>query len=359
MVETQLPVVTSTNSDTFLTSVRRPWTTAASGPVVVPPLPLPCSAPTRPANSRLGLRTPVQRSRPCGSQTARGANDADVRTRRYFISQHHHFDVVVGESALLQDKNADYLRLYYTEFLGSQLLPPKFQNTKHITVQEVTQLMSTLHPRTRVDAYPVLVLLRDVFARIVNKDLSIIDNEKIKLEDEIAQLKQQMAAKEEGAAERARISLSTLKNVEAQLEVSQNNLQQQIAALKATKAERDDWKGQFAEAQAEIRRLSQQAARATRAQAQVKAVQAEHTKAQNEIHALKIKVEEAEMARSVAELALESAEEKLVHFQSSVASSFAPSSPVSPAPDFNGPSLDALRSEIEDESSHGDLPPLA
>lgn len=116
-----------------------------------------------------------------------------------------HFDVFIGKENAIEHRT-DYLRVYYTDFL-SHNPKPFFQIPENnvvdaevsififfqwggrggnsrakiclfyvVSLQTLREWILTAIPRTRVDAYPLFVLLKDLLTKLMNKELEIMDS---------------------------------------------------------------------------------------------------------------------------------------------------------------------------------------
>ncbi|EKX52151.1 hypothetical protein GUITHDRAFT_102052 [Guillardia theta CCMP2712] len=118
-----------------------------------------------------------------------------------------HYDVKMRRSSAAPSEselqyhmttNRDYLRFYYTDYLGSPPMEdskPKFADDRGeaIEIQELCRWISSVNPRTRLESYPLFVLCKDVLNRIATKELKIIDSDKAELMDLLADAKNRIA----------------------------------------------------------------------------------------------------------------------------------------------------------------------
>ena len=118
-----------------------------------------------------------------------------------------HYDVTMRRSSTAPSEselqyhmttNRDYLRFYYTDYLGSPSMEdwkPKFADDRAeaIEIQELCRWISSVNPRTRLESYPLFVLCKDVLNRIATKELKIIDSDRAELIDLLAEAKNQIA----------------------------------------------------------------------------------------------------------------------------------------------------------------------
>ena len=71
----------------------------------------------------------------------------------------------------------DYLRIYYGDYLGaSQANKPKFADPleKTIDCDDWIEWIRNANPRTRVDAYPLLLVCKELLDRLVRRELTLI-----------------------------------------------------------------------------------------------------------------------------------------------------------------------------------------
>ncbi|EKX52153.1 hypothetical protein GUITHDRAFT_102054 [Guillardia theta CCMP2712] len=126
-----------------------------------------------------------------------------------------HYDVKMRRSSAAPSEselqyhmttNRDYLRFYYTDYLGSPPMEdskPKFADDRGeaIEIQELCRWISSVNPRTRLESYPLFVLCKDVLNRIATKELKIIDSDKAELMDLLADAKNRIAELEKKLAD--------------------------------------------------------------------------------------------------------------------------------------------------------------
>ena len=114
-------------------------------------------------------------------------------TRRYFTNdlktvdgkaRLSHFSVKMPmadpgtEGALEAADKTAHLRIYYGDMLGVEPAePPVAKNERTIEVDKMAAWLSEAVPRSRIDAYPLLVLTRDILRRFVSKDLIVVSKE--------------------------------------------------------------------------------------------------------------------------------------------------------------------------------------
>jgi hypothetical protein len=71
----------------------------------------------------------------------------------------------------------EYLRIYYGDYLGVQpAKKPRFADDAEATIDcdDWFDWVRQVNPRTRVDAYPLLLVCRDLLDRLVRRDLTLI-----------------------------------------------------------------------------------------------------------------------------------------------------------------------------------------
>ena len=126
-----------------------------------------------------------------------------VRLRRFFFDQLAYgvkptlplyYDVLMP-SHRVKDSAHDHLRYRYVDFICPTttawhgLLEKLDDGKDAIDVQQLTAFFSLAEPRTRIDAYPMYVLLRDILQRQLNGTLKLRNKEAEALRGENEQLK--------------------------------------------------------------------------------------------------------------------------------------------------------------------------
>lgn len=113
-------------------------------------------------------------------------------TRRYFTkdiltadgtAKMSHFSVTIpakeaAEAGAAADKTS-YLRIYYSDMLGKEpAVGPCRSDERTVEVDKMAAwLVEGCIPRSRVDAYPLLILTREILRRFISKDLTIVSKE--------------------------------------------------------------------------------------------------------------------------------------------------------------------------------------
>ena len=111
-----------------------------------------------------------------------------------------HFDVRVQTD----ETKVDHLRLYYCDFLSPRSCPSPLPqgDEKTVEVERMSEWILTIEPRTRLDAYPLWVLTRDLFRRFLSKDLRLVSGQAALIADQLAAA--QAAARQAADEVRAR-----------------------------------------------------------------------------------------------------------------------------------------------------------
>jgi len=111
---------------------------------------------------------------------------ASFASRRFFVkglfagSQTimSHFSVKMAPDPVNTSTGTDYLRIYYSDTFAvppaEPLIPP---NERTVEVETLCEWIRTVQPRTRLDAYPLWVLTKDMLRRFVSQDVSVISGQ--------------------------------------------------------------------------------------------------------------------------------------------------------------------------------------
>ena len=103
-----------------------------------------------------------------------------------------HYDVMLDADDGVE-YSGDHVRYRYVDFLTSRPLDDgaaaaeKFEST-----QAVATWLDTSHPHTRLDAYPLFILAKDVIRRLLRHEIHSHDSEKIRIALELSKLKAQL-----------------------------------------------------------------------------------------------------------------------------------------------------------------------
>ena len=92
----------------------------------------------------------------------------------------------------------DYLRIYYGDYLGaSQANKPNFADPleKTIDCDDWIEWIRNANPRTRVDAYPLLLVCKELLDRLVRRDLTLISHRNEELVRSLEQVQTELATK--------------------------------------------------------------------------------------------------------------------------------------------------------------------
>jgi hypothetical protein len=91
----------------------------------------------------------------------------------------------------------EYLRVYYGDYLSvSPAQKPKFANSAEtmLECQDWVEWIRDAKPRTRVDAYPLLLVCKDLLDRFVRRELQLISRRTTELEAELVRAKSAIEA---------------------------------------------------------------------------------------------------------------------------------------------------------------------
>ena len=93
----------------------------------------------------------------------------------------------------------EYLRVYYSDFLGvAPAKGPDFTDSSASKVEEEewVRWMEHAQPRTRVDAYPLLLVCKDLLRRLAGRDIRIISSRNEELAAALARAEARIAAQD-------------------------------------------------------------------------------------------------------------------------------------------------------------------
>ena len=94
-------------------------------------------------------------------------------------------EVEIEHSTSVVPPPRQYLRIYYGDFLGvAPMHKPNFADPeeKMLDCDEWFNWIRLAHPRTRVDAYPMLLVCKELLDRFVRRDLTLISRRTVELE---------------------------------------------------------------------------------------------------------------------------------------------------------------------------------
>lgn len=104
-----------------------------------------------------------------------------------------HYDVLVDDEDGLE-YSGDHVRYRYVDFLTSRPLADGSAAAQTFeSTQAVAKWLDTSHPYTRLDAYPLFILAKDVIRRLLRHELHSHDSEKVRIALELSQLKAKIA----------------------------------------------------------------------------------------------------------------------------------------------------------------------
>ena len=187
----QLPAVAVPRGEGSLPTLR---------PLPGPPLASPLNGPHSARNPSNHVGQELRRKLPQPP-----TEPSSVRVRRFFFEQltHSvkptlplHYDVLLP-SLRAKDSAYDHLRYRYVDFVCPTTTAWHGMLDTHdsmgtVDAQKLMEFFQVAEPRTRIDAYPMYVLLRDILHRQLNGTLKLINKEAEALRDENKQLKQQL-----------------------------------------------------------------------------------------------------------------------------------------------------------------------
>jgi hypothetical protein len=82
-----------------------------------------------------------------------------------------------------------HLRLYYSDMLAAKPVePPVTEDCDTWEVEEMKKFVFQAKPRTRLDAYPLLVVTQDVFRRVAEKEIRIVSEREAAMEKRIEEV---------------------------------------------------------------------------------------------------------------------------------------------------------------------------
>jgi len=144
-----------------------------------------------------------------------------------------HFDVIMAGHDNCE-KLDDYLRFYYTDFLDAPpAQSPLEASATEVDVKKLADWIGHVHPRTRMDAYPLLMVAKDVLGRIMEGSLMFINKDMERLEREAEE--REAAYQEEFAGHAAaRADIAELKAIVERQEEEVLNLNETIRVDKKT-----------------------------------------------------------------------------------------------------------------------------
>ena len=145
-----------------------------------------------------------------------------------------------------------HLRLYYTDMLAAKPVPnpvPPPQDTWE--VEEMKKFVFQAKPRTRLDAYPLLLVTQDVFRRVAEKEIKIVS----KHEQEMALLLGEMTANRDRLQLDLELTQKDLADANVQTKFNKaafllkptGNNPEQLAAYEAAQVELAKYKSEHAE----------------------------------------------------------------------------------------------------------------
>ena len=98
-----------------------------------------------------------------------------------------HYDVLMDPDDAVEF-SGDHVRYRYVDFLTNRALEDKDAKSFE-SCEAVAQWLDTSHPYTRLDAYPLYILAKDVIRRLLSHELHSDDKEKFRIALELSQLK--------------------------------------------------------------------------------------------------------------------------------------------------------------------------
>lgn len=209
------------------------------------PFPMRAGSPSTPLRpSRTLEPLPLQADRPSsGSDASRFARNADVNpptVRRFFFSANgldkrskklpaaHHYDVLLEDGDGTEGPNLqDEIQCRYIDFLaasaGSEMGGLSWTNPSLDDVMKVANFLDTCAPRTRLDGYPLYVILKDVLRRLLRGQIAATSQAEAELQAQVASLQSSLGA--------AAASHMMLKRQSEQLRGRLQTIEQQLGDL--------------------------------------------------------------------------------------------------------------------------------
>ena len=93
---------------------------------------------------------------------------------------------MAGADGLAGENKRSHLRIYYSDLLNAKPAePPVGPNERTIEVEKMAAWLIEVAPRSRVDAFPLLVLTRDILRRFVSKDLTLVNTHSKRVESSL------------------------------------------------------------------------------------------------------------------------------------------------------------------------------
>jgi hypothetical protein len=94
----------------------------------------------------------------------------------------------------------EYLRVYYSDYFGATPAKgPDFTDAAgaHIDCDEWVRWMMQAQPRTRVDAYPLLLVCKDLLRRLAARDIRVVSHRTEELATALARAEARVATQDE------------------------------------------------------------------------------------------------------------------------------------------------------------------
>jgi len=121
-----------------------------------------------------------------------GEEERPATIRRYFTQGigpegkpgvQSHFCVRIP-AELPQSHSTNYLRVYYSDFLAVGPADiPVGRDERTVEVDKMATWLLSVEPRSRIDAYPMLLLTKDILRRFVSKDLVVVSGANKRLKE--------------------------------------------------------------------------------------------------------------------------------------------------------------------------------
>eukprot|EP01043_Picozoa_sp_COSAG02_P037520 COSAG02_NODE_2823_length_7948_cov_14.628105_1_plen_1034_part_10 len=171
------------------------------------------STPLRPSRTLEPL--PLQADRPSSgsdaSQVARSAQINPPTVRRFFFSANgldkhskklpaaHHYDVLLEDGDGTEGPNLqDEIQCRYIDFLaaaaGGDITGLSWTNPSLNDVMKVAEFLDRCAPRTRLDGYPLYIILKDVLRRLLRGQIEATSQAEAELRAQVASLQSSLGA---------------------------------------------------------------------------------------------------------------------------------------------------------------------
>lgn len=111
-----------------------------------------------------------------------------------------HFCVRMDSDLMDQTAGMDNLRIYYSDTFSTAPAPPLIkQNERTVDVEALCEWIQNVKPRTRLDAYPLWILTKDMLRRFVSQDVHILSQQQRLLSEKCEEIQTQKRVAERRA----------------------------------------------------------------------------------------------------------------------------------------------------------------